>query len=92
MRVCTVALLEKLISVPYLTFHRITFVAPGGLPGRAPLFTYNRLNYNEKELLWHGVAGKSQVTDHLSDIFVAPGELPGGVPLFTHDRLLCTVN
>lgn len=57
------SLLEKLVFVPYLTFHRITVVAPGGLPSRPPSFRHDRLNYYDKEMLWHGIAGKCTVVE-----------------------------
>jgi len=57
------SLLERLVNIPYLNFHRITVVAPGGLPHRAPSFRHDRLNYYDKEMLWHGVAGKCTVVE-----------------------------
>ncbi|KAJ1475774.1 hypothetical protein T484DRAFT_3150674 [Baffinella frigidus] len=56
-----IAVVEELFSVPYLNFHHVTVLAPGGISTKPPQYTADALNFSELEMLRHLVHARALI-------------------------------
>ena len=54
-------LVDMLMSVPYLSLHRVTLVCAGGLPTAAPRYRHDRLSFSAPEILRHYSQGRCEI-------------------------------
>jgi len=56
-----IAAVEELLAVPYLNFHSVTVLAPGGIPTSPPAFTADSLSFSEPEMRRHLLFARARV-------------------------------
>ena len=56
-----IAAVEELLAVPYLNFHSVTVLAPGGVPTSPPAFTADSLSFSEPEMRHHLLFARARV-------------------------------
>ena len=54
-------LLHEVMSVPYLSLHRVTVVCAGGLPTAAPRYKHDKMSFSGAEALRHYTHGRCEI-------------------------------